>query len=146
MQTFPIHSKTGTGNRIVFLIGAAFFGFLGFKIGAEAFQTQPFNVFVALLGLTCALGALYCLLAPWLFYRIVIFEDRIELIQVFGLRKQVVNRKDLVSYEIVKRKAKHSTWEVLKLYTADDRYSINSQMYANFGELQGELTEGLSRV
>ncbi len=79
-------------------------------------------------------------------HRILIFEDRVELIQFFGLRKQVVARQDLVSYEIVIRKAKHSSWDVLKLYTADDYYSINSQMYFNFWELQHELTKGLSRV
>lgn len=146
MQSFPIQSKTGSCNWSVFLVGAAFFGFLGYKIGAEALQTKPFNIFVGLLGLTCVLGALYSLLAPWLFYRIVIFEDRVELIQFFGLRQQLIDRKDLVSYEIVIRKAKNSTWEVLKLYTADDHYSINSQMYVNFWELRHELTRGLPPV
>lgn len=146
MQTFPIQSKTGTSNWIIFLIGAAFFGFLGYKIGAEALETQPFNVFVGLLGLTCTLGASYCLLAPWLHYRVVIFEDRVELIQFFGLRKQIVNRKALVSYKIVVHKAKNGSWEVLKLYTSDDHFSIILEMYANFWELQYELTKGVPRV
>ena len=60
--------------------------------------------------------------------------------------EKLIDRKDLVSYEIVIRKAKNSTWEVLKLYTADDHYSINSQMYVNFWELRHELTRGLPPV
>lgn len=142
----PLESKTGTGNWLLLISGGAFFCFLGFKVCAEAFEIRPFNLLLFLPGIICMLLALFCLVSPWLYYRVIIHEDYIELIQFGGLRKQIVWRRELVSYELLEKKAKHRTWQVLKLRTPHDDYSINSQMYANFFFLQHELTDGLRRT
>lgn len=142
----PLHSKTGTGNWLLFLGGAVFFSFLGYKVCAEAFGRQPFNLPVFLLGIVCILFALYSLLAPWSYYRIVIGNDCIVFTRFWGLSRQAVWRKDLVSYELLKKRAKYSSWEVLKLHTLSGDYSINSQMYANYFPLRLELTGGLPQT
>lgn len=142
----PLKSKTGTGNWLLFLGGATFFSFLGYKVCVEAFEKQPFNLLVLLLGIAAFVFALCSLLAPWFYYRIIIHEDYIELIQFGGLRKQIVWRRELVSFELLKKKAKYSSWEVLKLYTRYDHYAINSQMYANFFQLRYELIMGLPQT
>lgn len=142
----PLESKTGVRNWLLFIGGAAFFSFLGYKVCEEAFEKQPFNLFVLLLGIAAFLFALCALLAPWFYYRIIIHEDYIELIQFGGLRKQIVWRRELVSFELLKKKAKYSSWEVLKLYTRYEHYAINSQMYANFYELRFELMRGLRQT
>ena len=146
LNEFPMYSKTGIGNWLLFIGGAAFFGFVGYKVCAEAFEKQPFNQFILLLGVTAILFALCSLLAPWFYYRIVIWKDCIVFTRFWGLSRQVVWRNDLVSYEVLKKKAKYTTWDLLKLYTRDGHYSINSQMYANFLRLQLELTTDLRQT
>ncbi|MBL7775946.1 MAG: hypothetical protein JNK89_08075 [Saprospiraceae bacterium] len=136
-------SRTGTTNWVIYIIGAVFGAFVSYKILAEELQRQPLNPWAFLLGAVLGLFAVFCVLAPYLFYRVFVYTDRVELVQFFGLRKQTIWRTDLVSFELLERKAKNSSWTVLKLYTRDNSYTLDSRMYANYLELLEELAHDL---
>jgi hypothetical protein len=146
MNTYPIQSRTGRTNWAILLAGAAMFGFLAYKVGIEAAQAKENPQFVVFLAYTSGLAALLCLAAPWLFYHITLYEDCVVLAQLGGLRRILLWRHELASYELEKRKHKYATREVLHLRTNyGRRYSIDSQMCSNFEEIKKELTKGLPK-
>lgn len=136
VSPLPLSSRNGAFVRIGCLAFAALFGFFSYKMIPFARHYEHLVFYIPTVAFI--LLTIICLLAPWLYYRVIIYPDHVEFTQL-GVLKRYVKRTDLLSYEIFKRRTKYKSWEVLRLYTRRGQYTIDSQMYVNFGEVVREL-------
>lgn len=141
-----LQSDIGAYHWKLILVGAAFFTFIGYMAATESLQKQEANTATWIIGIITFLAVAVTLLSPWIYYHIVIYKDYIEFTSLGGLIKKKVWRKDLVSYRLyLKRVYRGPDYKVLKLFTTDRHYTIGSNVYGNFEELQRELKSGLPR-
>lgn len=139
-----LQSEIGAYHWTLILIGAVFITFIGFMAVTSALQKQhPISAWI--FGIMTFLLVVFSLLSPWIYYHILIYDNHIEFISLGGLIKRKVRRKDLVSYRLYLKRVKVGSYKVLKIFTKDGHYTIGSNVYGNFEQLQRVLTAGLPR-
>lgn len=145
MQKPEIISKFNFTNRTVYGLCIAFFfsltAYLIFQYNPKDFRTIS-NLFFALGSFIVGfwiLYEIYC--AP----KLVLFSNRIEIERLFGLKKEIYQRKEIKSWVLKEKPSKYGSYHNLYLVLdSSKKIKLCSYDYDNFYAFQYSLTHDLA--
>lgn len=137
MKDLLLKSEIGNSRRALFVVGALSAAFIGYKVLEQSGESSVMGWCMA--G-SAWLFALLVLTAPIWLAEIFIYKDRIVVKKIGGLFYKTVMRADITSFDV-----KHTPKvRFLRLYNGDERiFTLSSENYANFWEMQDLLLKGV---
>jgi len=86
-------------------------------------------------------GVLFCVNTD----TIELYHDKIEIISFWGSKKKTIIRKEILTWNEVKKAGKYVDEYTLIIQTKDDKYKVSDARYDNYEEIKNKITRGVSR-